>query len=535
MDCIPTEHRGAYSQPAVFQNHRAAHSCSRAGLSVLLAVSVSAAIPAFGDDTAARTLHDGQRQLFLDDDIIEKVTGLERTLHQPEKRGAVILPDRAWETSLQTRCAPVWNTERNVWQIWLITSTSVPGLAGTSYAESADGIHWLKPSLGQLDIPDAPNNNFISVVAGDGWPQNAVENVVLDPHDPDPDRRYKGFYGAIGRRPMVSPDGITWQLLDAAVLPSSDESNLSYDSEGRTFIASLKTGGPFGRSHAIRTSTDFESWNDTGTIFHADEQDQRLAVESINDRFADPSLHQPTVNNPEDYHADIYNIGVFRYEGLYIGLPAVYYATGAYEGNTDGFHLIQLACSRDLREWNRLCGRKPFIGPSPNEPDVWDRTQLLPPSSPVIRGNEMWFYYTGIKYRVKPEDADAKAGAVCLAVLRRDGFVSLDAGVAPGELLTKPFRTSEMPAARLQLNAVVHEGGEIRAELTDIEGSPLPGFALAECRPLRSDAVEQTVSWTSGSDLYNDSGHPVRLRVRLKNASLYSFHLTDSATTSDSR
>ncbi|MEZ6060626.1 MAG: hypothetical protein R3C19_09710 [Planctomycetaceae bacterium] len=42
--------------------------------------------------------------------------------------------------SLQTRCAPAWNPERRVWQMWLITSTTVPGLAGTTYAESEDGI-----------------------------------------------------------------------------------------------------------------------------------------------------------------------------------------------------------------------------------------------------------------------------------------------------------------------------------------------------------------------------------------------------------
>ncbi len=34
---------------------------------------------------------------------------------------------------------------------------------------------------------------------------------------------------------------------------------------------------------------------------------------------------------------------------------------------------------------------------------------------------------------------DRDAGAVCLAVLRRDGFISLDAGEEPGTLLTKPF------------------------------------------------------------------------------------------------
>ncbi|MBP86918.1 MAG: hypothetical protein CMJ64_09400 [Planctomycetaceae bacterium] len=89
------------------------------------------------------------RQLFLDDHIIERIDGLKRTMHQPVKRGAVIKPDQEWETSLQTRCSPAWDEERKLFKLWLITSTNIPGLAGTSYAESKDGVHWTKPVLRQ--------------------------------------------------------------------------------------------------------------------------------------------------------------------------------------------------------------------------------------------------------------------------------------------------------------------------------------------------------------------------------------------------
>ena len=79
---------------------------------------------------------------------------------------------------------------------------------------------------------------------------------------------------------------------------------------------------------------------------------------------------------------------------------------------------------------------------------------------PVDRGDELWFYYTGMKRRVEQHDRytdgsprspetlspmeradwlDDTHSAVCLAVLRRDGFVSLDAGANGGYLLTKPL------------------------------------------------------------------------------------------------
>ncbi len=474
--------------------------------------------------SAAEPLDIGsQRQLFLDNFIIERVDGLERVMHQPVKRGAVIKPDQPWEISLQTRCLPAWDEERKRFKVWLITSTNIPGFAGTSYAESKDGVHWTKPVLRQTKINGSPENNFLAVVPGDTWPKNGIENVVLDPDDPDPNRRYKGFYGVNGRRPMVSPDGIHWTLLETSVLPSSDESNMSYDRANKTFIATLKRGGPFGRSHRIWTSRDFTEWSDTGVLFHADKQDQQLAKKNIAARLSNPKLQQPVKNVPADYNADIYNFGIFRYEGLYIGMPAVYHATGKLKRNTDGFHLIQLACSRDLKKWTRLGDRQPFIGPSPVGPGVFDRTQLLPPSAPVERGNELWFYYTGIKYRAKPKNADEKAGAVCLAVLRRDGFVSMTAGKKAGQLITKPFIAT---GKRLLLNVDVNEGGEATIEVLDEKEQVVHGFERSGSVPLRGRSIEQTVRWTTRSNWSQLAGSKVRLRIRLRNADLYALWTT---------
>jgi hypothetical protein len=52
---------------------------------------------------------------------------------------------------------------------------------------------------------------------------------------------------------MASPDGIHWKLFDTPAVQSQDESNLSRDPVTGAFIATLKTGGPFGRTHAIFT------------------------------------------------------------------------------------------------------------------------------------------------------------------------------------------------------------------------------------------------------------------------------------------
>jgi hypothetical protein len=481
---------------------------NRFALCVVLLAATAAA-----QDTVPVSI--GERQLFLDDHGISKIDGLQRTLHQPEKRGAVIKPNQPWETTLQTRCAPVWDEQAKRYKLWLITSTPAPGVAGTTYAESVDGVNWTKPILRQWKYQDSLENNFVAVEPDSAWPANAMENVVYDPDDADPQRRFKGFMGAFGRQPIVSPDGIHWNKLDVPVLPSSDESNLSYDRQSRSFIATLKTSGPFGRSHGIWTSKDFQTWTNTGVLIHADEEDQRLAKANILKRLADDQFQQPRYNDPADYNADIYNIGVFRYEGLYVAMPAVYHATGKIPiGNTDGFHLVQLRSSRNLQTWQHVGDRKTFIGPSPVKGGAFDLTQLLPPSAPIVRDDELWFYYTGIKYRAEPAQPESGGiGAICLAVLRRDGFVSLDAGDEPGTLLTKPF---VLAGTTLHVN-VDARAGELGVTVLGEDGQ-----AVAVAEPVTGNQLHTALRWKSGN-LNSVKGKSVSLQLSLRKAQLYSF------------
>ncbi len=458
----------------------------------------------------------GQRKLFFDDHGIAKIDGLQRTMHQPKKRGAVIVPDQPWEKALQTRCAPAWDEVSKRYKLWLITSTPVEGVAGTTYAESVDGVKWTKPILRQWKFQDSLENNFVAVEPDSAWPANAMENVVYDLDDADPQRRFKGFLGAFGRQPIVSPDGIHWKKLNVPMLPSSDESNLSYDRPSRTFIATLKTNGPFGRSHGLWTSKDFQTWTNTGVLIHADEEDQRLGKANIQARLADDKLQQPRYHDPADYNADVYNVGIFRYEELYVALPAVYHATGKIPvGNTDGFHLIQMSSSRDLRTWERAGDRRTFIGPSPFKGEAFDLTQLLPPSAPVIRDDELWFYYTGLKYREEPVQPIAGGiGAICLAVLRRDGFVSLDAGETPGTITTKPFKWS---GSKLMANVETTDRGELRAEVLNTAGE-----VVATSQPLKGNQPRGELRWNQSlpKSLH---GQQVSLRFAVREASFYAW------------
>jgi hypothetical protein len=306
-------------------------------------------------------------------------------------------------------------------------------------------------------------------------------------------------------------------LPDVAGVPSGDEANFSFDEKAHLFILTVKRSGPHGRSVHLETSQDFKTWTNHGLIFHTDDLDQKLGRKTIRARFVDPAFQPLVANDPARYNVDVYNMGVFRYESLYIGMPTMYYSTGpsADGRNTDGFHLTQLACSRDLKNWKRLGDRQPFIGNSRTGGGAYDLTGIIGPSNAVQRGNELWFYYTCAKYRRRPPRVEPDVGAVSLAVLRRDGFISLDAGQTEGRLLTKSFL---LPGTKLFLNVDAPQG-EILVEVLKGDGN-----AVARSRPLTGDLLCEQVHWQQG-DLVDLSNQAIRLRFTLKNARLYSYWL----------
>lgn len=79
------------------------------------------------------------------------------------------------------------------------------------YAVSTDGRHWEKPRLGLVDYGGSRANNLVDLQA----PGDLMScNVLYEPDDPDPARRYKLFYEL---RPeyrghvAFSPDGWRWR------------------------------------------------------------------------------------------------------------------------------------------------------------------------------------------------------------------------------------------------------------------------------------------------------------------------------------
>lgn len=471
----------------------------------------------------------GEHQLFLDDFVLGDLHQVARVIHQPRKFAGnpIILPDLPTDgTTIQIRDAPCWDEREQVWKLWYFRmGDDGNGAGGPGYARSKDGIHWEKPFLG-LVVSHGNRNNNLVLVKGD--PKAFVQHVLLDPGAP-PERRFKGLIGAHDRQPVISADGFVFTPLAVPPVPSEDESHLNWDERERRFILTVKHNGPFGRAVYLSLSKDFEHWSDPELIYHADAQDQWLGAQYIREVEANPRMWRPTVNVPGEYNVEIYNMAVFPYEGLYIGLPNYFESSGRIplpRGNQDGINSPKLACSRNLIAWTRVGDRAHFLPVSEMGPGVWDTGQIMASSHPIRHGDELWFYYSGLDVRHRPNIprvSDEYHGAIHLAKLRVDGFVSLQGGAGGGFADTRPV---SLEGARLFINATAAaQSGRIVAEITDREGrTALPGWGADDCAPVTGDHVRAELRW-QGRELAELRGKSVRIRFHLRNADLYSFWL----------
>ena len=104
--------------------------------------------------------------------------------------------------------------------------------------------------------------------------------------------------------------------------------------------------------------------------------------------------------------------------------------------------------------------------------------------------------------------------------LRVDGFVSVEAPLAGGEVITKPLRFS---GSKMLLNFSTSAAGGLRVEIQDGDGKPIPGFSLEDCPEVFGDSLERVVAWKQGPDVGRLARQTVRLRFVMKDADLYSF------------
>lgn len=484
---------------------------------VLLAVSVSPTAWVLAQESEF-VVHPGQRQLFLDDVGIASLAGVTRTVHPPERhpRNPLLSPDTPWERGCQVYGTALFDESAQKFKLWYLTGPKDRGLRPlqlpgyeraphttmAAYAESSDGVHWVKPALGLVSYDGDTQNNLLGI----GRFNCEGISVLHDPADPDPERRWKCVYWDHGSggwevlnggpycRPgpddgwhvAFSADGIHWKRYEGnPVLKKycDTNQNVVFDSRLQRYIGFSRFG--FGRRLARSVSKDFMNWSEPQLVLECDAEDG-------------PGTQ-------------IYGAGVDLYEGVYLAMIWIYREGG------DGTIDTQLATSRDGIHWTRVGQRATWL--SLGHVDSWEGGMARSVERIIVRDGQLYIYYCGvhgphtgpgIKHVERKHPVQ-----IGLLTQRRDGFVSLSPGSDSGTVVTQPFR---LPGGDLTVN-VDATTGELRAELLDGDGDVLAASAV-----ITGNQLEATLTWDQ--DLLTASvGQQVSLRFTLKNAKLFAWWL----------
>jgi len=194
-------------------------------------------------------------------------------------------------------------------------------------------------------------------------------------------------------------------------------------------------------------------------------------------------------------------------------LNATYGKTAKEMGDMDrkaaGVGYTVLAWSRDGRTWQR--DYEPFIPNNP-VPGTFDHAMAWGDEQ-ILVDDETFIYYGGYERGHKVNRFEERH--IGLARMSRDRYVSRDADLNFGTLITKPILTN---AESITVNANVK--GECRVRLLNVNREPLEGIGWVE---LKGDSIEHKVEWSK--KLNSISGKAVCLEFQLKNAQLFGFNL----------
>lgn len=452
------------------------------------------------------------RQLFVDDFLIGETT-LQRTFHKPEwyEHNPILEPTTTLE--MNGGLCPVacpfndgvfYDPNEKVLKMWYHAGW----FDGIGYAVSEDGLHWERANL---DVE--PGTNRVLPVRP-GFKRDGV-GIWLDHDTKDSSKRYKMF--AYFRSPeweggevYTSPDGINWGN-PTPTGPCGDNTTFFYNPFRKKWVYSIRTAlnSPWKnyRIRSYREHDDFiegAAWNKDDVVVWATADD---------------------LDSPHPVHqcqTQLYNIDAVAYESLMLGLFQIHQGPPNDVCEKGGFPKItelMVGFSRDGFHFDRT-NREPFIACSHQE-GTWNRAYLHSAGGCCLIVDDKLYFYVGGFSGISPKLGGNiyAGGSTGLAVLRRDGFASMDAGNSGGTLTT---RLVSFNGNYLFVNANT-EYGNLQVEIMDENNQIIEGFSRDKCVPIQTDKTIQLVRWTEQDNLSTIANKPVKFKFYLTKGELYSF------------
>ena len=475
-----------------------------------------------------------KRELFVDQHLIEKLHSARLTLHHPQAREIAIRFDKPWEGN--TSGYPtvmldgdlfkmIYRGHRMIWDGGKLRMSHSPVVC---YAESRDGISWTKPDLrifpllGKMakQVADPLANNIV-------WPGSPFSGTFvpfLDTRSGCPaSEKFKAVGGnyKTGLHLFTSPDAKAWKKSEQAIFTQGalDSMNVVFwEPREQKYVLYYRTVVDGMRSVSMTTSADFRVWSEPTPLKYPGSPLQQMYTNGIQPYYRAPHIR---FGFPTRYTARRMNDALRSLEpiNLRAKLAAAYARVGS--DLTDSLFMS----SRDGVGFHR-----------------WDEAFLRPgPQAGINRSN--WMYgdnYQGHGLFETASEIEGAANEISMLfsegywregeshlrryTIRLDGFVSVQAPYAGGEVITRPL---VFAGNELSINFSTSAAGSVRVEIQDAGGKPIPEYRLKDCPEIIGDRVDRTIRWKSRPDIGVLAGKPVRLRFVMQDADIYSFQFTN--------
>lgn len=464
-----------------------------------------------------------QRELFIDDHILEKFNNMETRLATPVSGGVAVKFDKPWEGRFSTYVSIINDGIRYRMYYRGLTGNDNKGAQQvTCYAESVDGISWSKPNLGLFEVNGTRDNNVVLMDNSLRTTHNL--SVMYDSRQGvEADERFKAVGGESTKNPSsglfryVSPDGIHWKryskdttaLFNAKELDSQNV--LTWVPSENVYAIYLRgwTGGKPGqryppggiRSIARSVSKDFIHWSEPEWMTFGDTPVEHLYTNTTHPYFRAPQI---MVSMP------------FRFS------PKVKVLSDAQlmENGTDptqwqGVADAVFMTSRGGNVYDRKF-LESFVRPGPEQKN-WGARSNMPAMGVISTGkNEMSFFVTRA-YGTKDIFLERMK-------LRTDGFASLHAGYSEGNVISKPMI---LRWGKFNMNYSTSSIGYVKVILLNEKGKEIPGFGEADAERITGDKIDGEIRWKSGKTLKDLANTKVRIKFIARDADIYSFAVLD--------
>jgi hypothetical protein len=476
-----------------------------------------------------------QKQLLVDDYIIAEKQNITRQLGKVKKVGVVMKASVPTDHNPADvahfdgyrfmRTTVLWNEHRQIFQaMYSAGSPFYPG-----YAESKDGIRWIKPLVSQdgksnlIRFSEKPgarscwNSSTFMIDPTVGWGHQEKFKAAYDP-------------GNAMCALSYSADGIKWKGYNegrSVTARAADTSNqLVWDPiVGRYLLLTRTDLGDKGGSKEVR-ATRIMVHSEGGDILNHPKAWETLATIAVDDPKDKRTERGVPVLQMEAMTLWIYENVYFGFmnvltSGELMGSENAEKARPDKRNETDVMDFY-IGTSRDAMTFDRswIYAGKPLIERGGD--DDFDRNMINVASGMVTRGDEHWLYYQGSDNQHHDNvGIHGEGGKLGLAKLPLDRFISQGAGDKLATITTKPF---VLEGNTLQVN-VDAQKGRFYAEVLDADGKTIPGFSADDAEIFEGiDQLRLQPKWNS-KNLSSLKGKTIRLKFYLHNAKLYAFQI----------